>query len=285
MTVEVGPIDDGDFKEFIAAKFKAGKRKIADGFLDAVLERANRTTGDVQELCDSIWCTGEAGETLDESAIKRGMEDVFARESRGFEDQCEKLTRFQFKAMVSLAKWGGRQFFSSDGERDSLQVAGRSRRGPDAPQRRVRGGEAERGLRHRREGRGQVPLSSRLDPAGVIRGCWALRWLSVALTLSSKIWYIIFRQISRKVAMPIIKPISDLRNYPDVLRNVEVGSPVYLTKNGTGRYVLMDIGDFGRMEGAMRLSYELQRGKRSGETQGWISATEMERHFKGRCRV
>ena len=88
-----------------------------------------------------------------------------------------------------------------------------------------------------------------------------------------------------KDAMPIIKPISDLRNYPDVLRNVEVGTPVYLTKNGTGRYVLMDIGDFGRMEGAMRLSYELQRGKRSGETQGWISATEMERHFKDRCRV
>ena len=85
--------------------------------------------------------------------------------------------------------------------------------------------------------------------------------------------------------MPIIKPISDLRNYPDVLRNVEAGTPVYLTKNGTGRYVLMDIGDFGRMEGAMRLSYELQRGKRSGETQGWISATELERHFKGRCRV
>ena len=114
LTVEVGSIDDEDFKEFIAAKFKAGKRKIADGFLDAVLERANRTTGDVQELCDSIWCTGEEGETLDESAIKRGMEDVFAKESRGFEDQCEKLTRFQFKAMVSLAKWGGRQFFSSE---------------------------------------------------------------------------------------------------------------------------------------------------------------------------
>ena len=112
--MEVGPIDDADFRDFIANKFRAGKRKIADGFLDAVLERANRTTGDVQELCDSIWCTGEEGETLDESAIKRGMEDVFAKESRGFEDQCEKLTRFQFKAMVSLAKWGGRQFFSSE---------------------------------------------------------------------------------------------------------------------------------------------------------------------------
>ena len=85
--------------------------------------------------------------------------------------------------------------------------------------------------------------------------------------------------------MPIIKPISDLRNYPEVLRNVEEGVPVYLTKNGTGRYVLMDIGDFGRIECAMRLSYELQRGKRSGETQGWLSHEDMEAHFKGRVHA
>lgn len=57
--------------------------------------------------------------------------------------------------------------------------------------------------------------------------------------------------------MPIIKPVSDLRNYPEVLKNVQEGTRVYLTKNGTGRYVLMDIGDFGHMECAMRLSYEL----------------------------
>ena len=40
--------------------------------------------------------------------------------------------------------------------------------------------------------------------------------------------------------MPIIKPVSDLRNYPEVLKSVGEGTPVYLTKNGTGRYVLMD---------------------------------------------
>lgn len=32
--------------------------------------------------------------------------------------------------------------------------------------------------------------------------------------------------------MPIIKPISDLRNYSAVLQDVAVGTPVYLTKNG-----------------------------------------------------
>ena len=36
--------------------------------------------------------------------------------------------------------------------------------------------------------------------------------------------------------MPVIKPISDLRNYNQVLEKVSVGSPVYLTKNGHGCY-------------------------------------------------
>ena len=43
--------------------------------------------------------------------------------------------------------------------------------------------------------------------------------------------------------MPNIRPISDLRNYPDVLREVAVGSPVYLTKNGRGCYAIVDISE------------------------------------------
>ncbi len=35
--------------------------------------------------------------------------------------------------------------------------------------------------------------------------------------------------------MPNIKPISDLRNYTEVLHDVEEGSPVFLTKNGRGK--------------------------------------------------
>ena len=41
--------------------------------------------------------------------------------------------------------------------------------------------------------------------------------------------------------MPMIKPVSDLRNYPEVLKDVKSGNPVYLTKNGTGRYVLITL--------------------------------------------
>ena len=47
--------------------------------------------------------------------------------------------------------------------------------------------------------------------------------------------------------MPIIKPVSDLRNYNEVLKDCGYQSPIFLTKNGRGRYVLMDIAEYERI--------------------------------------
>ena len=41
--------------------------------------------------------------------------------------------------------------------------------------------------------------------------------------------------------MPAIKPISELRNYNTVLREVTADTPVFLTKNGHGRFAIVDI--------------------------------------------
>ena len=35
--------------------------------------------------------------------------------------------------------------------------------------------------------------------------------------------------------MPNIRPVSDLRNYGEVLKEISVDAPVFLTKNGSGR--------------------------------------------------
>ena len=85
--------------------------------------------------------------------------------------------------------------------------------------------------------------------------------------------------------MPLIKPISDLRNYPEVLRDVKSGSPVYLTKNGTGRYVLLDISDYSIVEAAHKLNMELMRGRLSGERDGWIDKSSMRQHFAEKVNV
>ena len=83
--------------------------------------------------------------------------------------------------------------------------------------------------------------------------------------------------------MPNIKPISDLRNYTEVLHDVAVGAPVFLTKNGRGRYAIVDIQDYEKTQATLRLMSELAKGRKSGETEGWISPQEMREHFRAKA--
>ncbi|MCI5687831.1 MAG: type II toxin-antitoxin system prevent-host-death family antitoxin [Emergencia sp.] len=83
--------------------------------------------------------------------------------------------------------------------------------------------------------------------------------------------------------MPNIKPISDLRNYSEVLRDVSAGAPVFLTKNGRGRYAIVDMQDFEKMQATIALMNELARGKNAGEEKGWLSVDDVKAHFKRRA--
>jgi prevent-host-death family protein len=76
--------------------------------------------------------------------------------------------------------------------------------------------------------------------------------------------------------MPNIKPVSDLRNYNDVLRGVAVKEPVFLTKNGRGRYALLDIQDYERMQASIHLLSELSKGEKSARENGWFTIDEVE---------
>ncbi len=82
--------------------------------------------------------------------------------------------------------------------------------------------------------------------------------------------------------MPNIKPISDLRNYSEVLRDVAVDAPVFLTKNGRGLYAIVDIQDYERANAALKLMNELSRGKHSGEENGWLSPDDVRAHFQSK---
>lgn len=85
--------------------------------------------------------------------------------------------------------------------------------------------------------------------------------------------------------MPTITPISELRNYGNVLDKVSAGSPVYLTRNGHGAYSIRDMKDeenFEKAEAMIRLLCELNAGIRSGEEQGWISEEDFMSHIRNR---
>lgn len=76
--------------------------------------------------------------------------------------------------------------------------------------------------------------------------------------------------------MPNIRPVSDLRSYNDVLREVGVGEPVFLTKNGRGRYALVDIADYEKSIATIKLLSQLAAGEKTGRNDGWLSIDEVE---------
>lgn len=85
--------------------------------------------------------------------------------------------------------------------------------------------------------------------------------------------------------MPTIAPVSDLRNYGNVLEKVSAGSPVYLTRNGRGAYSIRDMKDeenFQRAEAMIQLMCELNTGIRSSEEEGWISEESFMAHFQNK---
>ena len=83
--------------------------------------------------------------------------------------------------------------------------------------------------------------------------------------------------------MPNIKPISDLRNYSEVLHDVAVDSPVFLTKNGRGKYAILDIQDYEKTQATLKLMGELAVGRKSGETEGWLTPENVRAHFEERA--
>ncbi len=79
--------------------------------------------------------------------------------------------------------------------------------------------------------------------------------------------------------MPNIMPVSDLRNYNEVLKNVSVDEPVFLTKNGRGRYAIVDIEQYERREAIIKLMSELSAGEKSGAEKGWVSLDDVEKRL------
>lgn len=85
--------------------------------------------------------------------------------------------------------------------------------------------------------------------------------------------------------MPTISPVSELRNYGNVLEKVSTGTPVYLTKNGRGAYSIRSMEDeekFLKADAMVRLMCELNAGIRSGEEQGWVSEVDVRAHIHNR---
>lgn len=82
--------------------------------------------------------------------------------------------------------------------------------------------------------------------------------------------------------MPNIKPVSDLRNYTEVLKEVDVSNRVYLTRNGHGQYGILtmaEIDELDRYKAAYTLFSKLKNAEERAGREGWISADDLEKEL------
>ena len=76
--------------------------------------------------------------------------------------------------------------------------------------------------------------------------------------------------------MSNIRPVSDLRNYGEVLKEISVDAPVFLTKNGRGKYAIVDIEEYERTKATIKLMSQLAKGEASVKEGGWIDGSDVE---------
>lgn len=84
--------------------------------------------------------------------------------------------------------------------------------------------------------------------------------------------------------MPNIKPISDLRNYTEVLKQVDASNRVYLTRNGHGEYGILtmaEIDELDRYRAAYTLISKLKKAEERADKEGWVSADDVEKELGG----
>ena len=72
--------------------------------------------------------------------------------------------------------------------------------------------------------------------------------------------------------------VLDLRNYNEVLKKCQVGEPGFLTKNGRGTFVVMDMEDYEREKAEKKLVMKLQEAEEAVKDESaWMSLDELKK--------
>lgn len=80
--------------------------------------------------------------------------------------------------------------------------------------------------------------------------------------------------------MPNIKPVSDLRSYNKVLKDIDVGEPVFLTKNGRGKYVILDIKEYQKNQATIKLLSKLMEAEKAIKTgEEWLPEEQVKKEL------
>jgi len=114
LAMQVGPLDDKRFVQFLRDKFLLGKRSITDAALAAIFDMTRRNPGDVQQFCRALWDTTSHGQEVDSAQIPAALTVIFAQEAKAYHAMLNAVTDLQLKCLLGLARVGGKQVTSQE---------------------------------------------------------------------------------------------------------------------------------------------------------------------------
>ncbi len=109
----VGPIEEKTFSNFLIERFRKGGRIANETTVKALISHADSVTGDVQELCETIWETTENGSTIDINDIPAALKLIFSREGEAYGATVRSLTATQVSVLRALAETPQLRIFST----------------------------------------------------------------------------------------------------------------------------------------------------------------------------
>lgn len=78
--------------------------------------------------------------------------------------------------------------------------------------------------------------------------------------------------------MPNIRPATDLRNYNEVLKDIAIGEPLFLTKNGRGRYAIIDMAECEKYKATIKLLSQLSEAEKAVKNEDdWLSSDDVKK--------
>ena len=112
--VEIGPLPQKLFTEFLQEKFRSGNRTVTTEILDEIIQTTRSIPGDAQEFCSALWEVSRPHTILDHSHLLAALDCIYSREIKEYESYLTPLTDMQSRALNALAHEGGTAIQSKD---------------------------------------------------------------------------------------------------------------------------------------------------------------------------
>jgi hypothetical protein len=112
LPIEVGLIEEKAFKKFLREKFNTAQLEVSSEILDAILRITGGNPGDTQQLGAALVDVLNAGDRIDDKAIREGLLQIFAEEHKGYEAHMARITALQMRCLETVARLGGKSVTS-----------------------------------------------------------------------------------------------------------------------------------------------------------------------------